>query len=415
MNYQITTTTTTTTTTLQNVAVTSPSGGALVPQNFWAAMNSQGTPSLEGDAFMTKFETRLQGGGTGTLNSAGGSDPDARYDPSTYYNYIVEIPPGSSNGTVWIFDPGFCDSTSTAGVGESYYVSSSGQRNPSGYISRQPISAFYDLLNTNDTPFDLTDDTAVASSGNTFKRLSYEDHVILGLKGVSTNVADCSALSWHFGWYQLTTGLLPGTYRLHTYSTDMVATSDQNNSTGTNAFAFYASATGGTPKIYGLGAMETYVRLPGGTASEFYLAQIDAIHAGKTMVVNLWDAGDTNALGANVQILKPTTTGWVPATFKYKGTVGTSNPGASSCGSLSGSNVTSVVTNTGGTKVYNGCWLTIEIALPTTYDAPIDPVTGQPGWWKIRYNISGLATDLATDLTTWKVDIRGNPVHLLIP
>ena len=29
--------------------------------------------------------------------------------------------------------------------------------------------------------------------------------------------------------------------------------------------------------------------------------------------------------------------------------------------------------------------------------------------------MSGLATDLSTDLTTWKVDIRGNPVHLLIP
>ena len=77
----------------------------------------------------------------------------------------------------------------------------------------------------------------------------------------------------------------------------MVATSDQNNTTALNAFAFYASATGGSPKIYGLGAMEAYVRLPGGTSSEFYLAQIDAIHAGKTMVVNLWDPGDTGSLG----------------------------------------------------------------------------------------------------------------------
>ncbi len=229
----------------------------------------------------------------------------------------------------------------------------------------------------------------MASSGNTFKRLSYEDHVVFGVQGQSTNVADCSALSWHYGWYQLTTGLLPGTYRLHTYSTDTVATSDQNNSTGLNAFAFYASASGGSPKIYGLGAMEAYVRLPGGTASEFYLAQIDAIHAGKTMVVNLWDAGDTGSLGANVQILQPTTTGFTPATFKWKGTVGTSNSGASACGSLTGTGVTSVVTNTGGTSRFNGCWLTIEIALPTNYTAPADPVTGQPGWWKIRYNMSG--------------------------
>ena len=416
VNYQITTTTVTSTTTLQPTAVTSPSGGALTPQNFWASMQSQGSISSQGDAFMTKYETRIAGGGTGTLNNTGGSDPDSRYDPNTYYNYIVEIPAGSSNGALWIFDPGFCDGSSSGGTGEYWHVNSSGTTNPSGYISRQPISAFYDLLNTNDTPFDLTDDTAVVSSGNTFKRLSYEDHVIFGVQGTSTNVADCSALSWHYGWYQLTTApLLPGTYRLHTYSTDLVATSDQNNSTGLNAFAFYASATGGSPKIYGLGAMEAYVRLPGGTASEFYLAQIDAIHAGKTMVVNLWDPGDTGALGANVQILQPTTTGFTPATFKWKGTVGTTNTGASACGSLTGTNVTSVVTNTGGTSRFNGCWLTIEIALPTNYTAPSDPVTGQPGWWKIRYNMSGLATDLSTDLTTWKVDIRGNPVHLLIP
>ncbi len=173
------------------------------------------------------------------------------------------IRPGSSNGTVWIYDPGFCDGSSSAGTGEYWTVNTSGTSNPSGYISRQPISAFFDLLNTNDTPFDLTDDTPVASSGSTFKRLSYEDHVIFGVQGTGTNVADCSSLPWHFGWWQMVTGLLPGTYRLHTYSTDMVSTADQNNSTGLNAFAFYASATGGSPKIYGLGAMGGLRSAPG--------------------------------------------------------------------------------------------------------------------------------------------------------
>ncbi len=139
--------------------------------------------------------------------------------------------------------------------------------------------------------------------------------------------------------------------------------------------------------------MEAYVRLPGATSSEFYLAQIDAVHAGKTMVINLWDPGDTGSLGGNVQILQPTSSGFTPATFKWKGTVGTSNPGASACGSLTGTGVTSVVTNTGGTSRFNGCWLTIEIALPSTYSAPdADPVTGQPGWWKIRYNMTGSAS-----------------------
>jgi len=42
-------------------------------------------------------------------------------------------------------------------------------------------------------------------------------------------------------------------------------------------------------------------------------------------------------------------------------------------------------------------------------------VSGERGWWKIRYNMSGSSSQFSTDLTTWKVDIRGNPVHLVLP
>jgi hypothetical protein len=56
---------------------------------------------------------------------------------------------------------------------------------------------------------------------------------------------------------------------------------------------------------------------------------------------------------------------------------------------------------------YNGCWLNIAIALPTTYNAP------QSGWWKIQYTMGGSSSTQATDLTTWQVNIRGNPVHLV--
>ena len=48
----------------------------------------------------------------------------------------------------------------------------------------------------------------------------------------------------------------------------------------------------------------------GSTFSEFYLAQIDAVHAGKTMEIKLWDPGDTNPLSANLQIEIPTSGGW---------------------------------------------------------------------------------------------------------
>jgi Flp pilus assembly protein TadG len=406
-SYTIQTTTTTTSTTLiQDAPVPPPPGGsAISPQKFWGAMQSQGAPNVQGDAFMTKYETRKT-----TLNSPGGAAPDAQYDPTNYYNYVVELP---STGAIWVFDPGFCDVSTSGGTGESWTVGA-----PNGNNTVQPISAYFDVLNTNGTLADIGDDTLVASSGTTFRRSSYSDTVMHGLLGsqAPTNT-DCSGQSWHNGWYRLANGLPAGTYRLHTYSTDFSAPNDQDDSTGLNAFGFYATASGGTPRIYGLGAMQAYIRLPGGQASEFYLAQIEAVHAGKTLVINLWDPGDTGALSASLEILAPTGSGFTPAAFKYQGMQGTTNASVSNCNGLSSGagTVTAVTTNTGGTSLYNGCWLTIEIALPSNYSAPNDPVSGQPGWWKIRYTMGNGGNGFSTDMTTWKVDIRGNPVHLVIP
>ena len=411
VEYDYDRTTTTTTTTLQQQDVDGPGGQSLVPQNFWGAMNSQGSPSIQGDAYMTRFETRKS-----SYNAVSGTDPDAQYLPDRYYNYAVEIPAGGTNdGAIWVYDPGFCDATSSAGTGE-YYTTSSSNTGGNGSSTRNGVSAFFDVYWTRETALNLNDDQWVAGTGNAYQRLNYQDQEVYNLKGQSTSVADCSGQSWHFGWVQIASGLQGGrTYRIHTTSTDPNSANDQDDATGLNAFAFYASSSNGTPRIYGIGAMEAYVRLPGGGASEFYLAQIDAVHAGKTMIINLWDPGDTGSLSANLQILKPTGSGFTPATFTYRGTQGTSNSGASSCGSQSGSNVTSVTTNTGGSSLYNGCWLTIEIPLPTTYDAPVDPVSGEAGWWKIRYNMGGSTSNFSTDMTTWQVSIRGNPVHLVLP
>ncbi len=37
------------------------------------------------------------------------------------------------------------------------------------------------------------------------------------------------------------------------------------------------------------------------------------------------------------------------------------------------------------------------------------------GWWKIKYTMGGSTSSYSTDLTTWKVQIIGNPVHLVVP
>ena len=76
------------------------------------------------------------------------------YLPNDYYNYAVEIPAGASGGEVWIFDPGFCDGSSSRGTGENWTVGA-----PNGYASREAISSYFDLYDTNNTPYDNSDDS----------------------------------------------------------------------------------------------------------------------------------------------------------------------------------------------------------------------------------------------------------------
>ncbi|GIW20744.1 MAG: hypothetical protein KatS3mg065_1040 [Chloroflexota bacterium] len=381
--------------------VTSPYGDALNPRGFWGTMLNQGAEDVNGDAYLPYYETRT-------------SQANPEYQPDSHYDYAVELPPGATNGEVWIFDPVFC---ATAGSGRY----GTGDRWFSGTAA---TSAFYYLYDTQNTPYNLDDDTLVASSGNLFRRIQASDTTLGGPSGLPscaqgdvTNPAD--GRYWHNRWWQLASGLSGGptgrTYRVRTSSTDPNSPTDQLGSNGHNSFAIWARASGGSPRVYGIGAMQAFSPLQGGQASVFYLAQIDAVHAGKTMEINLWDPGDTGNLAANLQILMPTTTGYTPATFNYRAQRGTTNANATDCNATTGSGVTSVTTNTGGSSRFNGCWLTIEIPIPTTYTAPQPPGEQEPGWWKIRYNMSGSTSNSSFDVTTWEVQIRGNPVHLVLP
>ena len=78
--------------------------------------------------------------------------------------------------------------------------------------------------------------------------------------------------------------------------------------------------------------------------------------------------------------------------------------------------MTSVTTNTGGTQQFNGCWVTITIPLPTSYTAPhpVDRHDHRRGWLvEDPLHHGWRRSSFSTDLTTWKVAIRGNPVHLV--
>jgi Putative Flp pilus-assembly TadE/G-like len=390
--------------------LTSPTGGALNPRGFWGTMLTQGAESINGDAYSPFYDTR-----TGTNNP--------NYSATEYYQYAVEMPAGATGGQVWVYDPAFCAVASDMGTGDRYF----GNTNTNG---SNEISAYYNLYNTQNTLYDATDDgSAVASSGTFFANQGATDEDMNGPNLSGGNLTDCSATTvggdttnpqyYHNRWYQLTSTLTgSGTggtiYRLHVSSTDPSNANAQKNMNGQNSFALYATATGGTPRIYGLGAMEAYSPLPASATSTFYLAQIGAEHAGKTVAIELWDPGDTNGLTANLAIRIPGTSGYSSATLNWTSAEGTTNTNASNCNSSSGTGVTTITAANGSTSNFNGCWVTILVQIPTTYTAPTPPGETQPGWWKIQYTM-GSGSSTAFDLTTWQVEIRGNPVHLVLP
>ena len=219
-------------------------------------------------------------------------------------------------------------------------------------------------------------------------------------------------------WYLLASGLTGGAngkiYRVHTTSTDPANVAHQQRRDGENSFALYARADWvGTPRIYGIGAMQAFTPLVGRRTvrpSEFYLAQIDAVHAGKTVEIKLWDPGDTNPLSGLAPDPRPEFRRLVdrrPSTTRRRRGRRTAR-----CRELQlpqpETTSSSVQTNVGATPgTFNGCWLTIQVPIPGGYTAE------QDGWWKIRYTMTEHGT--SNDVTTWKVAIKGNPVHLIVP
>ncbi len=396
-------------------------GANLNPRGFWGTLLTQGAENINGDAYQPYYDNR-----TSPVSPACSSSSAANracYDPISYYNYAIEMPPNSTGGSVYIYDPVFCEVENDKGTGDRWFGGT------------DPVSTFYEVYNTRNTLYEETDDILLATSGNLFRNIEGSDTTMGGT--TSSGADECryetddtygDGRDYHNRWWLLYSGLTGGPtgtiYRVHTTSTDPSSATAQRNTNGENSFAIYASAAGGTPRVYGLGAMQAYTPLKasssgGPQASEFYLAQLEAVHKGKTVEIRLWDPGDTTPLTASIQILIPTSSGWTATPVTYSAVLGTNNSdradggfGKPNCTTNSRTTPSSagiVTWQSGGSSTgrFNGCWLTILAQIPSNYNAE------QEGWWKIRYTMTGTGT--SNDVTTWQVSIRGNPVHLVTP
>ncbi len=314
----------------------------------------------------------------------------------------MELPPGTSGGAVWIYDPIFCATGRRTtspfqrlGMADIWY----------GIAATRSVTTEFKLWDMNGTPYSTTDDILIATDGGLFTNMDYADkgpdyggdhNYIFGYNGSSST--DCATSPYHNAWWQLASGLGEGEYRLQ-----VVTSSGSTGQQAANNFGVQVTTTVGTgARIYGQSRMCAYVNVGSSTAL-LYLAQVDAAHAGKTLEIKLFDPGDIT--NTTLRIKQPTPSGYVDASFRFTAT------GSSGGAPTSGGPQTSLQTSNGLTNFYNNQWVTISIALPPSYNAPTPPGETQPGWWKIEYTVG----TSGQDVTTWEVSIRGNPVHLVVP
>ncbi len=189
--------------------------------------------------------------------------------------------------------------------------------------------------------------------------------------------------------------------------------------------------TGTQPRLSAFGDMEMYNGIDSGQPTQFYLADVTPMYAGKTLEILLFDPGD-GAGSSWVSIRGPDATGtegvMIPAsncTVHYR------NYGSSNWNPVGLSNgpggtypdTCTVQTTTSSTNTYNDRWLRFRIDLPSSYGpegddfwTKCDPTvedpttTGGSCWWQISYYVG---SGQLGDYTTWSAGIINDPVRLV--
>ena len=374
---------------------------ATTTQGFWGAVLGEGSNKGNGDAFNPYYD-----GNTSTLNSQYTSD-GIRYQITA-----------AAAGKVYLFDPVFCATASkSSGSGGHSGAGDHWMHTTTGYASDTPNgeNTYFTLFDTHNLPLvpslwtevghdyetnPVQVDKNNSNYGNTANYGSYSD----GVAPPSTST-DCQSNIHHNTWVYLGDVAAGQVYSLQVTTTNPSNPSGNRSQAFENMFSIAVSGAGST--VSGIGSMVTYANVDAGS-QEFYLAKIDrTAGAGKTVEIDLFDPGDTSS-GSWLQVEVDTPTGWQLTNFSYTADNGRSNSSTNCVQTSAGAGTAPAGCSekaTSGGILYQDSWVSIMVALPTSYGS-----TGllDQGWWKIKYTVNG-----GNDTTTWEVSIRGNPVHLI--
>jgi hypothetical protein len=357
-------------------------------ENFWAAVSGYCSGHESGDKKLSKYES-YSSSGSGCNNGSPASDDD--YDPEGYL-YAVDLPTNQSSLKLDVYDGEYNQDQST--------VPQDGE-----LVNNQTITTTYKIYDRNVTPLDVSNLTLLTTVTVTTNSSSYTNQ-----------------------WVRLYTWTNPKAGQYYVRVLTNASGTETTNSRGSNGFglrAFTGSSfstcstistasnyNANCPQVHAVSDMSIFANLSGATA-DFYLAQIDPIHAGKTMRIIMFDSGEG---ASSLQILDPNGN---PTAFSWSTPCNPPTPPAGSCsGTASGVSPALDVSGTGtppydgspawslrSSSKYNDRFITIDIPLPANYST----VYGGKVWWKVRYVVGSTPTDR----TTWSVNIVGDPVHLL--
>lgn len=391
-------------------------------QNMWLAVNSFCAGRSQGDPFSTRYLTssfycpgsnwtyrQTSGSIVGPINQ-GVRAQNPQYRPEGYY-LIADMPAGSEafDWRVEVFDAGICDIAN-----ETQGRTHDGAPLPATRVRGAALDM--SLYAADDTPLSDTDNI---TPGNRVATTTFglDD---CGWQPFTTIGSGADRGRWVINYRSLARD---NEWGLNYFSVRLVptsgATAGQTCATSSNTWCPSLSALDYLP-IYAPSTVKgTQVFAPG-VSVNFFLAEIDDVHAGKTLVLELFDPGEGME---NLQITGPSPT-FTRYSFTYETTdcavAGVCNDlGAAMTDVAETANANCIVsvidtvtpatgtfpclTVTGG--VFNNRTVRMEIPIPGTYACTTDC------WWRIRYQpVTGVS---ATDRTTWSAAIIGDPVRLV--
>ena len=336
--------------------------------NSWAAISSEYIHKEHGDPYSTRCIVPSGPSSCQLPDNIGIGDGDYERGGSYGgYYYGIEIPAGTPDLTVWIYDAMFNDRADPGT--ETGDFSFSGGSGPTTDFS---------LYLVDDSPLDPTDNAGK------------------GLLACSWSLEPNDGTFYMNAWRPLCTlggPLTAGIYVLHVDTT--------GSGIASNHYSVMTTTSSGPPhpRVFAINDMSIWSN-DLVENSQLYIAEIEEIHAGKKLELQFYDPGDANA-DSFMTLLSPNgpvNCSWT--VWNHNLTSQSQPPGSGPC-----TWQTTDTSRPGDRRVYNAQWIVALIDLP---DDPADMCNGSDCFWKMELDLSD-----PTERTTWRARVIGNPVRLI--